>query len=230
MLVRGSDILTVLSIDLDRCTRITPLFVAELAHKREGFPFYNPDGLGVVLVFETPVESYVMGNIRDNPGLPEGHPYPKQINAAIGGYMQFPNKNLIQSALDVIKNKLGINNERASVFLKNLYNKIENGEWENVVCVHTDKWVGRNGQTDTMCFITLVKKVACSVRYLEQIRQNLPSNYTIAKLDNIVESSLRSYMDTEAEKAENAYKKFGEEISVTFNDLAIVVLSNAGAL
>ena len=118
--------------------------------------------------------------------------------------------------------------------------------WETGVCVHTDKWKNKDGSESTMCYLTATKHLTCTDARLKELGAALDSStamkqaqgedtrtlmsFCFAKRDTLVASACSTYALDEKTKAEQAFRQFGTEVAVAFNDLAVATLAQNGGL
>lgn len=245
---RGSDLLTI--IETTDISKVCASEISEAASKQPNFPHYKADGAGAVLIFHTETGAYVLGGIRSNPALNEkltkdSTAFPMQINTTTGGYLPNPSSSLKEGILNAVKSKLFSKTEltenekgfEAQQALKNLLQTIGNTEgWEEKICVHTDQWKEKDTEK-TMCYLTAIKHIACSDEDITKIDNALQTMMGIKKsegvnlafkfvaLQPIIENSLSTYQANEITKATEAYNKHGNQVVVTFNDLAVATLA-----
>lgn len=247
---RRSDKLTV--VEVADNSKITSREIANKAAKQFNFPNYTPDNASITLIFHTESGNFLLGGVRDNPALNDkvaknGKPFPQQINATIGGYSPNPDLPFRAAAMSSIKNKMFLNSDlsgaglEAQQLLRQLCATIEDNEgWENKICVHTDKWKDGNDEK-TMSVLTAVKHIHCkesdkakidaalkiimNTKKEEGAHPKTLSEFKFVELEPIIDNSLESHLEDEVTKATKAYDRFGDEIVVTFNDLAMATLS-----
>jgi len=250
VLERGSDIMTVLSGQID--TSHTAKSLCDMAAASSPrFPGYRPDGAGAIVVFHTETGSFVFGSLRANPALqsalaPNGQPYPLQMNTCVGGYLPNPDTPLKSAILaaarpKVMREGLALDTPEAGRVQRQLAQMLDAIEtdagWESRICIHTDKWKDREGNEKTMCFLTAVKHLQCTEadrNVLEQglkLNAALPSSsgrepiaFGFAQLDNITSNALDTYAADEVTKATRAWEAHGDTVAVVFNDLATAAL------
>lgn len=247
---RGSDILAItnakVNMSLDEINSLT-------VEENTDFPDYTPDGNGAVLVFHTDSDSYVLGGVRINPQLKDTK-YPAQLNIANGGGAPDKSRALKDSIMDSIVIKMYMKDRIAEneaghkdqLVIEELLNVIGNDQgWSNQVCVHTDKWTNKDESVSTFCYITAIKHIQTTddnLRIIEDALKTLSelakakglppraiSDYHFAALQLVIQSATDTYMDKEEEKARKALERYGEQIAVTFNDLAMATLAKADA-
>lgn len=250
ILNRGSDIMTVLGGQVDTSQSAQSLCQMAAAHSPQ-FPAYRPDGAGVMVIFHTEAGNFVLGSLRANPALqselaPNGQPYPSQINTCLGGYLPNPDTPLRTGILSAARSKILRENlvldtpeaQRVQGLLSQMLDAIEaDAGWEPQVCIHTDKWKGKNGNAETMCFLTAVKHLQCTEadrHALEQafgLNASLPSSsgrepmaFGFASLDSTTDNALDTYAADEVTKAKRAWEAHGDAVAVVFNDLATAAL------
>lgn len=96
-----------------------------------------------------------------------------------------------------------------------------------------------------MCYLTAIKHIRCEHEDLNKIEEALQtmmrikkekgtnvralSNFKFVPLQPIIDNSLETYLESETDKAKNAYQKYGNNIAVTFNDLAVATLAKNDA-
>lgn len=249
---RKTDILTV--VESKNISEVTANDINDDAGKQPKVPHYQPDGIGAILVFHIDGDLFVLGAVRNNPALaqfltPKNTSFPQQINAAIGGYLANPELSLKDSMLNAIKNKILLKEEltenmpgyQAQQVLHNLCKTIENNDgWEDKICVHTDQWMNKDESKGTMCFLTGIKHINCNLADLVKINEALQtmmamkqaedtdsktlSAFKFIPLKPVIANSLASHLEDEITKATKGYEQFGNQISVSFNDLAIATL------
>ena len=250
VLNRGTDIMTVLGGRVDTSQSAQSLCRIAAAHS-PGFPAYRPDGAGAIVIFHTEAGSFVLGSLRANPALrselaPNGQPYPSQINTCLGGYLPDPDTPLRTAILSAAKPKVLCENliletpeaRRAQGLLSQMLDAIGvDAGWEPQTCIHTDQWKGKNGNDETMCFLTAVKHLQCTEadrNALEQafrLNASLPSSsgraplaFGFASLDSTTGNALDIYAADEVTKAKRAWEARGDTVAVVFNDLATAAL------
>jgi hypothetical protein len=220
-------------------------------------PRYTPDGAGVILVFHTESGCHVLGGERENRTLrdqktSDGHAFPLQITMALGGMLADPERSLQQSFIEAANRRLLLEIPKAAegvdlTTLTRLSNAVASPEgWEAQVCVHTDKWRNRQGGESTMCYLTGVKHLQCSDQEFAVIGKALDSSnqarrtygsgnptlmaFRFASLDDMVANASDSYALDGKAKAEQAWQRFGDQVAVIFNDLAVASLAFNGGL
>lgn len=254
MVTRNSDILTTVKIQDN--SAVTCRKIAELAAEQDKFPNYPADNAGVSLVFHTENEEYLLGGVRPNQALQgeftkDGTPFPQQIIVMIGGYLPNADLPFREAAINAVKNKMFLNTPltgeglQAQATLDQLCESISaDSGWEDTICVHTDKWL-EDGAEKTMCVLTAIKHINCKNSELLKIEEALKTIMAIktaeganlrtltafqfTKIKPILGNSLNNYLKSELEKATNAYEKYGNQIAVTFNELAVATLALNGA-
>lgn len=254
---RRTDILTVVTVSDNATTKAND--ISATAAKQPNVPYYNADGAGSILIFHTESGEFVLGGTRNNPAIENEltknkTPFPKQINATIGGYLANPELPLRKAVIDAIKNKMfltAVIPEGAPGFeeqnlLKQLCDILDNNDgWENQVCMHTDKWINKDNTLGTMCFLTTIKHINCSNAELAKIDEALQiimaikkteganprtlSEFKFVPLQPVITNSLATYSEDEITKARSSYEQFGDTIALTFNDLAVATLAKNGA-
>ncbi len=249
VVIRGSDILTTVSVDNLR--EVTANELNATAALNPSVPKYKPDGCGVILLFHTPDHQiHGLAGLRNNPALKDkltsdGALFPDQVNTTIGGKLSDPNKSLHESIMSAIKYKMFYENmfsETPQIYLaqkviKSLIDAIEAPEgWSNNFCVHTDSWTNKDGSTGTMCFITAIKHVNCTYEDLEKIKMALAtimdyknsqgeaerniSDFDFYPFLATMRNATNEYLITRSE-VEKAEIAYLHNARVTFNDLCL---------
>lgn len=249
-LIRGSDIMTVLSGQVDTSQSASSL--CDLAKDSSPhFPSYPPDGAGAIVVFHTERGNFVLGSVRENPCLksvlaPNGQPYPPQIDTCLGGRLPNPETSLRSAILSAARPKVLRENlvldtpeaNRVQGQLAQLLDAIEaDAGWESRICIHTDTWKDREGNEKTMCFLTAVKHLQCTEADRNALEQAFRVNATLsssspyapiafgfASLASIASNALDTYAADEVTKATRAWEAHGDTVAVVFNDLATAAL------
>lgn len=254
---RGTDILT--AVDVADVSSETSCSIAASAAQKPDMPNYKPDGAGAMLIFKTESGVYVLGGLRANPALKDeittdGTSYPEQINSTIGGYLPNPELTLKDAVVNAIRNKMFLTNVKTDADCESDYQRIlvklidvirNNDGWAHKVCEHTDRWDNSDGTVGTMCYLTAIKSVHCSDADLRQVDEALAetmrinkekganpralSSFRFVQFEPLVANSIDSFLDTELVKAKKAYEKYGNQVAVTFNDLAVATLAKSGA-
>jgi hypothetical protein len=203
------------------------------------------------VVFHTEAGSFVLGALRANPALlselaPDGQPYPSQINTCLGGYLPDPDTPLRTGILCAARTKVLRENlvletpeaERAQGLLSQMPGAIgADAGWEPQTCIHADQWKGKNGNDETMCFLTAVKLLQCieaernALKQAFRLNASLPSSsgreplaFGFASLDSTTGNALDTYAADEVTKARRAWQSHGDAVAVVFNDLATASL------
>jgi hypothetical protein len=117
--------------------------------------------------------------------------------------------------------------------------------WDDKVCFHTSSWANANGSEGKMNYISVVKHITCNEEDCQQLTSALESSMAIkaakgeptrtlqpfnfVALEPIIDNSNASYAMDEVDKANQAYGKYQNQICLTFNDMAMAVLSKNGA-
>jgi hypothetical protein len=109
--------------------------------------------------------------------------------------------------------------------------------WEPRTCIHTDQWKGKNGNDETMCFLTAVKHLQCTEadrNALEQafkLNASLPSSsgreplaFGFDSLDSTTGNALETFAADEVTKARRAWESHGDAVAVVFKDQATASL------
>ncbi len=255
---RGTDALTTVRVPNNaQCSsyEIAQVALRQLALENTT---YKPDNAGAILIFHTETGAYVLGSIRSNPALStkstiDGTTYPEQISASIGGYNPNPLSPFRISAINAIRNKMFLNTDlieegvaeqqRLRAFCQTL--EADEG-WEEKMCIHTDHWKNEDSSAGTMCVLTAIKHINATDLEKDRLENDLQkimqitsktnqsfktlSNFKFVELTRIIQTSLETHLLTEEEKAMKAYQQFGNNIAVTFNDLAIATLAKHNAL
>jgi hypothetical protein len=238
---------------------VSELFNKAKTQSQDWMPSNQPDGLGVVLVFHTEKNNYVLGGIRENPSLKnklaeDGSNFPPQISTSVGGRLDNPDLPLKDAAMNILKYRiLPITEVDASHSLyqdQELLKKFalsisEPKGWDDKVCFHTSSWVNSNGSEGKMNYVSVVKHITCNEEDCQELTRALESSMSIkaakgeptrtlqpfnfVPLEPIIENSNASYALDELDKATQAYAKYQNQISLTFNDMAMAVLSKNGA-
>jgi hypothetical protein len=246
---RGSDFVSVREVDLNRLA----------SAKAVANCTYPADGAGAILIFHTESGNYVLGGIRNNPALEhiqtkKGTAFAPQISATIGGYLADSSRPLKDSVTEAIRSKIllradiptGAPGHNEQALLNHLCKTIEDEKgWESKVSIHTDKWTDKDGTEKTMCFLNAIKHLGCDDADLRALDHALEivmalkkatganpgplTDYQFVPFRPIVESALESHQKSEVGKANDAHEKFGGQIAVTFNDLAVAALASNGA-
>ena len=255
VLQRNSDTMTVVQgTDLHR--RSAQEICNLAASMSRDFPSYPPSGAGVIIIFHTEAGLFFLGAVRENPCLKnlkinDQHFYPLQINASIGGYLADPDSPFAEGVVSAVKAKilsrdLAVDNlqvQKSNQLLQGMCNAIESDEgWETNICIHTDKW-GDAGKEQTMSHLTGVKHLSATeadrIAIEEALKTVLSSstgpeskvvtNFSFAVLEPMIQNSAEFWDKDEITKAQSAWEKYGNEITVTFNDLAVVALKKSNA-
>lgn len=247
---RGSDILGTVSVNLNLNDSAESVARAA-SNATPELPQYKPDGAGVILVFHTESGCHVLGGVRENPALQgaktgDGSSFPLQMTTSLGGRVTAPERALkellVEAARGRILPKLPLDANHESQggqrLLASLCDALAaNDGWESQVCVHTDKWTNKDGSESTMCYLTAVKHLRSSDTQLAEFGKALDSSmevkriqgedtrtlmsFRFARLDALVSNACATYALDEKSKAEQAWKQFGADVAVTFNDLAV---------
>jgi len=259
ILKRGSDILATVSVNLN-LNESAEAVARTASNAMPELPQYEPDGAGVILVVHTESGCFVLGSVRENPALQgrttsEGSAFPLQMTTSLGGRVTAPGRPLKELMVEAARNRIlpkapvdeHHDSNTALQSLTSLCDAIAAPEgWEAQVCVHTDKWVNKDGSESTMCYLTAVKHLRSSDAQLADFGKALASSmevkriqgedtrtlmsFRFARLDALVSNACATYALDEKSKAERAWEQFGAEVAVTFNDLAVVTLASNGAL
>ncbi len=256
---RGSDILGTVAVNLNLNESAESVARAASDAAPE-LPRYQPDGAGVILVFHTESGCQVLGGVRDNPALQgmqtaDGSAFPMQMTTTLGMRLTEPERPLRELLLDAVRGRIlpraavsaDHENDGAQKALRALQDAIASpAGWESQVCIHTDRWSNRDGSESTMCYLTAVKHLQCSDARLAELGHALVSSmalkraqgedtrslmaFRFARLDALVGNACATYSLDEKAKAEQAWQRFGPEVAVTFNDLAVATLARHGGL
>lgn len=256
VIVRGTDILTTMKVNLNLGASAESIARAASDAVPE-LPRYRPDGAGVILVFHTDSGCHVLGGERENRALrdlktSDGSAFPPQITMTLGGTLSDPERSLKDSLIDAAKRRLLLEVPTAAqgdvdlATLNRLADAVASPDgWETQVCIHTDKWRNRQGGESTMCYLTGVKHLQCSDDEFALISKALDSStearrthgssqtlmaFRFASLDAMVANASATYAMNEKDKAEHAWQQFGNQVAVTFNDLAVATLAGNGGL
>ncbi len=256
---RGSDILATVTVHWHLGESAESVVRAACTAQRD-LPHYQPDGAGAILVFHTESGCHVLGGVRENPALKDqktddGSAFPLQMTTTLGGRVTAPERSLKDLLVDGVRGRLlpkasvmaGEDARDSVQLLEKLSDAIAAPDgWESGVCIHTDKWTNRDGSESTMCYLTATKHLKCADAQLEALGTALASSmamkrtqgedtrtlmsFCFAKRDTLVANAIATYALDEKAKAEQAYRQFGSEVAVTFNDLAVATLAQNGGL
>lgn len=238
---------------------VTELFNKAKTQSNDWLPPNEPDGLGVVLVFHTEKNNYVLGSIRENPSLKnklaeDGSKFPPQISTSVGGRLDNPEQPVKDAAMNILNFRiLPITEVDASdsrfqdqELLKKFASSVSEPKgWDDKVCFHTSSWDNGNGSEGKMNYVSVVKHIICNEEDCQQLTRALESSMSIkaakgeptrtlqpfnfVALEPIIDNSNASYALNELDKASQAYGKYQNQICLTFNDMAMAVLSKNGA-
>lgn len=253
---RRTDVLTTTKVNLNLGASAESIARAASDAVPE-LPRYRPDGAGVILVFHTESGCHVLGGERENRALrdlktSDGSAFPPQITMTLGGTLSDPERSLKDSLIDAANRRLLLEVPAAAqadvdlATLTRLTNAVASSEgWETQVCIHTDHWRNRQGGESTMCYLTGVKHLQCTDDEFAMISKALDSStdarrthgssqtlmaFRFASLDAMVANASATYAMDEKDKAEHAWQQFGNQVAVTFNDLAVATLAGSGGL
>ena len=238
---------------------VSELFSKAKTQSNGWLPSNEPDGLGVVLVFHTEKNNYVLGGIRENPALKnklaeDGSKFPSQISTSVGGRLDNPEQPIKDAAMNILKYRiLPLTEVDASdsrfqdqELLKKFASSVSEPKgWDDKVCFHTSSWANANGSEGKMNYISVVKHITCTEEDCQQLTSALVSSMAIkaakgeptrslqpfnfVALEPIIDNSNASYALDEVDKANQAYGKYQNQICLTFNDMAMAALSKNGA-
>ena len=90
---------------------VSELFNKAKTHSNDWLPPNEPDGLGVILVFHTEKNNYVLGGIRENSALKnklaeDGSKFPPQISTSVGGRLDNPEQPIKDAAMNILKYRI----------------------------------------------------------------------------------------------------------------------------
>lgn len=240
---RGSDYLVAIPVQVSHDESVGSI-CRRAAMQYPDLPLYQPDGLGVVMVFHTPSGMSVLGASRPNPCLAnlltlDGNPFPLQFNSCIGGYLPSADVSVKSAIRAAVNYRLSPQtpDKVADVAVQRLVDSIDGDDgWAESLSVHTDSW-DEKGTIKTMCFVTLARHFVCSDADLERLATGLArqaaqpnaAQFGVAKLGPMLETSKAHLQLKEVQKAQLAWETYGNQVAVAFNDLAMVVLDKAGA-
>ncbi len=238
---------------------VSELFNKAKTQSNDWLPPNEPDGLGVILVFHTEKNNYVLGGIRENSALKnklaeDGSKFPPQISTSVGGRLDNPEQPIKDAAMTILKYRiLPLTEVDASdsrfqdqELLKKFASSVSEPKgWDDKVCFHTSSWTSDNGSEGKMNYISVVKHITCNDEDCQQLTRALESSMAIkaakgeptrtlqpfnfVALEPIIDNSNASYALDEVDKANQAYGKYKNQICLTFNDMAMAVLSKNGA-
>ncbi len=238
---------------------VSELFNKAKTQSNDWLPPNEPDGLGVILVFHTEKNNYVLGGIRENSALKnklaeDGSKFPPQISTSVGGRLDNPEQPIKDAAMTILKYRiLPLTEVDASddryqdqELLKKFAKSVaEPMGWNEKVCFHTSTWENANGSEGKMNYVTVVKHIQCDDEDCQQLTRALESSMAIkaakgeptrslqpfnfVALEPIIDNSNASYALDEVDKANQAYAKYKNQICLTFNDMAMAALAKNGA-
>ncbi len=238
---------------------VSELFNKAKTQSNDWLPPNEPDGLGVILVFHTEKNNYVLGGIRENSALKnklaeDGSKFPPQISTSVGGRLDNPEQPIKDAAMTIFKYRiLPLTEVDASdsrfqdqELLKKFAKSVaEPMGWNEKVCFHTSTWENANGSEGKMNYVTVVKHIQCDDEDCQQLTRALVSSMAIkaakgeptrslqpfnfVALEPIIDNSNASYAMDEVDKANQAYGSYKNQICLTFNDMAMAALAKNGA-
>ena len=90
---------------------VSELFSKAKTQSQDWLPPNEPDGLGVILVFHTEKNNYVLGGIRENIALKnkfaeDGSKFPPQISTSVGGRLDNPEQPIKDAAMNILKYRI----------------------------------------------------------------------------------------------------------------------------
>ncbi len=238
---------------------VSELFSKAKTQSNDWLPSNEPDGLGVILVFHTEKNNYVLGGIRENIALKnkfaeDGSRFPAQISTSIGGRLENPEQPIKDAAMTILKYRiLPLTEVDASddrfqdqELLKKFASSVSEPKgWDDKVCFHTSSWANANGSEGKMNYVSVVKHITCNEEDCQQLASALVSSmeikaakgeptrslqpFNFVALEPIIDNSNASYAMDEVDKANQAYGKYQNQICLTFNDMAMAALAKNGA-